>query len=382
MPSLNDIATVAEALEKSALAIVQDRCVVVRNRNATCRRCVQACPTHAIEVSNNEVHLAASSCISCGACVAVCPTEAIVPLEPTDEELANAAYAALRENGNRAVFACARIASKRQANPARYAVVPCLARLDEGIIAALVARGADEVLLVDGDCTTCKYRDCISHADATIAEANHIMAAQGCSVEAQRITGFPDDMLAEDIEGLHGTTRRGFFSDAVGAARDTAMVAAKSTLAQELGYTDKPVSIGERLRVTEEGTLPLIQVPRHEAAINAMYELGEPVVDEIESRLFASISVEVQRCNACGMCVMFCPTGALRRDPTAKVGDPLTYLEFSASDCINCGLCADVCWKRALTLSPSVSTAELFDFEPKEFDLSSAQFTPNSPFGK
>ena len=42
-----------------------------------------------------------------------CPTEAIVPLEPTDEELANAAYAALRENGNRAVFACARIASIR-----------------------------------------------------------------------------------------------------------------------------------------------------------------------------------------------------------------------------------------------------------------------------
>ena len=187
--------------------------------------------------------------------------------------------------------------------------------------------------------------------------------------ESERATGFPEDMQAENTSGLFGTTRRGFFSEAVGAARDAAMAAAKTTLAQEPGYDAQGAGIGERLRVTDQGTLPLVKAKRHEAVVNALYEIGPSSVECIDTHLFGSVSIDTSRCNACGMCVVFCPTGALRRDPAQKLEDPLKRLEFSACDCVQCGLCSDVCWKRALVLSSEVRAAELFDFEPISIDL-------------
>lgn len=382
MPSVNDIANVAEALQKCSIDVVRDRCVAVRNRNATCRRCVEACPAGAIEVGGNELYLDPSPCVACGACSTACPTEALVPLDPTDALLEQAVGKAMAENGNRAVFACARISSRHVADPRTYVEVPCLPRVDEAAILAAAEGGADEILLVDGDCATCKFRDCSSRTDATLASANGLLAAHGCAIGAKRVTGFPDDLLVEDAKELFGTTRRGFFSDAVGAARDTAVTAAKTTLEQELGQVAVEPEIGERLRVTEGGTLPIVSVPRHDAVINALDALGGPQVDEIDSRLFGSVAVDVAKCNACGMCAMFCPTGALRRDAPSKPGDPLRRLEFSACDCVQCGLCADVCWKAALTLDTRVSADELFDFEPRAFEIPPGQSTTNSLFGK
>ena len=382
MPSVNDIVSVAEALEKSPVAVLRDRCVVVRNRNATCRRCVKVCAANAIEISNNEVDLSVSLCNGCGACTAVCPTEALVPVASPDSQLVPQAVEAMRKNGNRAVVACARAASKRVANPELYAEVACLPRLEESLLLTLVAQGAEEVVLVDGDCPTCKYRDCVSHVNTLVDSVNELVAAHGAATRVARRTGFPDDMIAESTEGMFGTTRRGFFSEAVSAAKDTAMTAAQTTLAQELGYTQKTPEIGERLRVTESGTLPLVPVARHEAAINALDAIGAPVTERIDSRLFGSVSIDVEKCNACGMCAVFCPTGALVRDSAGKVNEPLRYLEFSAADCVQCGLCADVCWKRALTLDTGVSTSELYDFEPVTFDLSRAKRQTNSLFGK
>ena len=382
MPSINDIMSVAEALEKSPVVVVRDNCVAVRNRNAACRRCVDACPADAIDVCGNELTLHTSLCNSCGACTVACPTEALVSVAPTSTSMLQSATAALEVAGNRAVFACARIASKHLADPASFTEVPCLSRVDETTMLSLAVLGAERVLLVDGDCSTCKYRDCAVHADVAVAFARELLDAQGCAVPVERTTGFPDDLKIQDTGGMFGTTRRGFFSEAVGAAKETAMTAARTTMAQELGLDVGEVGLGERLRVTESGTLPLIRSPRHEAAINALDALGQSQVEFIDSRLFGSVTIDTQRCNSCNMCSVFCPTGALKRDEADSLGAPLRYLEFSACECVQCGLCVDVCWKGALTLSSQVNTDQLFDFEPVTFHLSSANARKNSVFGK
>ena len=364
---------VAEALEKSPIAVVSDRCVAVRNRNASCRRCAVACPVGAISVQANEVKLDASCCIACGACVPACPTEALVPVKPTDDDVRLGAIGSIRKNGGRAVIACARIASKRQADPACFAEVPCLPRATETLMVELAAQGAGEIVLVDGNCATCKHGVCVPSIDDAMQRADALLAAHGSDARITRQTGFPEDMRVGDASGAYGSTRRGFFSDAATAAKETAKTAAKTSIENELGYKVGERPIGERLRVTEDGTLPLLDIPAHEAAINALDVIGIPESGAIDSRLFGSVSIDVKQCNACGMCAVFCPTGALSRNAADKPGAPIRFFEFSAADCVQCGLCVDVCWKGALTLSTSVDVSELYDFEPRTFKLPKAR---------
>ena len=364
---------VAEALEKSPIAVVSDRCVAVRNRNASCRRCAVACPVDAITVQANEVKLDAGSCIACGACVPACPTEALVPVKPTDDDVRLGAVGSIRKNDGRAVIACARIASKCQADPACFAGVPCLPRATETLMVELAAQGAKEVMLVDGNCATCKHGVCVPAIDEAMQRADALLAVHGSDARITRQTGFPEDMRVDDASGAYGSTRRGFFSDAAAAAKETAKTAAKTSIENELGYKVGERPIGERLRVTEDGTLPLLDMPAHEAAINALDVIGIPESGAIDSRLFGSVSVDVKQCNACGMCAVFCPTGALSRNAADKPSAPIRFFEFSAADCVQCGLCVDVCWKGALTLSTSVDVSELYDFEPRTFKLPKAR---------
>ena len=44
MPNIADIIEVAEELEDKAVIPASKRCVAVRNRNASCRKCIDACP--------------------------------------------------------------------------------------------------------------------------------------------------------------------------------------------------------------------------------------------------------------------------------------------------------------------------------------------------
>ena len=182
MPNLVDIVEVAEALESKAVYLASDRCVVVRNRHASCAKCADACPV-----------------------------EALIPLRPLDEDLASSVASAVAATGGKAVFACARIASKRLADPAKYAEVPCLARMEESVLLGLAARGVEDIVLVDGTCATCKFRSNVPGIDATVASANELMAAQGSDVCVRRASAFPDEVLLEDKRTLLGESRRGFF---------------------------------------------------------------------------------------------------------------------------------------------------------------------------
>ena len=381
MPSINEIVQVAEALEKSPVVVIRDRCVAVRNRNATCRKCVDVCQVKAIDVAGNDISLDAGACMACGACVSACPTEALALVQMTDEALARTSAEAASAFDGHAVFACARISSKRLADPSLYTEVPCLARLEESIVLGLVSHGATQVTFVDGTCATCKYRACVPSIDATVLYSNELLAAHGSEVRVVRASSFPEEALVESAEGLFGSTRRAFFSEAADAAKETAIVAARTTLEQELGITTQETPIGERLRVTADGSMPRLSMPRHEATINAMDAIGMPVVDAIETRRFGSVAIDAEKCNACGMCAVFCTTGALKRDEVENASADLKYLEFSACDCIQCGLCRDVCWKGALTLSANVSTEQLFDFEPVTFDLTKVKRKKKNLFG-
>ena len=372
MPNVNDIANIAQALEKAPLIMAQDRCLAVRNRNSTCRACMRACPFGAVKVEANELMLDPAACVGCGACVSACPTQAIAVREPSDPAVVLACDSMMQLSEGLAVIACARISSKKQADPARYIELACLARVDEALLLELAAMGASEIVLVDGNCETCKYGVCMAAVDETVDQANALLECQGSSVRARRQTAFPEELVEEGASEKFGSTRRGFFSEAATAARETALTAARTTIESELGIKEPEVAIGERLRVDETGALPRIEIPRHTRLLNAFDALGAPTGDRIESRRLGTVRIDSLRCNACGMCAVFCPTGALSRCLGDKPSNPLTELEFTAADCVNCRLCRDVCWKGALEIEEGVSVEQLFDFEPVVFKLKPA----------
>ena len=67
MPNLVDIMEVAEALESKAVYLAVDRCVAVRNRHASCRRCTDACPMDAVHAEHNVLSIDTERCVACGA---------------------------------------------------------------------------------------------------------------------------------------------------------------------------------------------------------------------------------------------------------------------------------------------------------------------------
>lgn len=363
MPNLIDIVEVAEALESKAVYLASDRCVVVRNRHSSCTRCSDACPAGAVKAVNNVLSLDGEACVACGACTTVCPAEALIPLQPLDEDLAASVAEAVVATEGTAVFACARIASKRVGDPRRFAEVPCLARMEESVLLGLAARGVEDIVLVDGTCATCKFRANVSGIDATVASANSLIAAQGSEIRVTRASAFPDVALLEDKHSLLGESRRGFFTSARSRAVDAAGKTAEVMVFKNEGGSTP--SLRDRLRMSDAGTLPQFNPERRMRVLDAMDSLGASAVPQIDTRLFGSVEIDAEKCSSCGMCTVFCPTGALKKSELVPEDGEGSYLEFSAADCVQCRLCADACLKHCLTVGSVVSTEELFDFEPR-----------------
>lgn len=378
MANLIEVVKVAEALETKNVFVVDSRCVVVRNRNVKCRKCEKACPVGAFTIEGNSLELNNSVCVACGACTTVCPTEALIPLRPFDDDLAQSVVDACIHSEGTAVFACARIASKRFADSDDFAELACLSRVEESILVELAAQGIERILLVDGTCSTCKYRHNVPGINATIDSVNTLIEAMGSPIRVERRSGFPDDMLIGDQVDRYGVSRRGFFSQARGTAKDAAEKTVSTVL--KSNEVEKVPTVRERLGMGDSGTLPQFGADRRIHILDAMDRLGEPQVEKIETRLWGNPRIDVAMCNSCNMCAIFCPTGALKKldeEALADLNENLeegaepvgAALEFSAADCVQCRTCQDICLKKCLTIESVVSLEELFDFEPRLIPL-------------
>lgn len=437
MPTLVDVVEIAEALGTKAVFPVKDRCIAVRNRHSSCHKCSEACPAGAVHAEKNKLEFDAAACMSCGACTTACPVEALVPLIPDDETLARAVRIVVEETGGVAVFACARIASKGLGDPAKYAEVPCMARIEESLLVELASEGVRDIVLVDGVCKTCKYRSCVPRFDEVVRTAAKLVSVQGGQVRISRTSEFPACALVENKWELLSESRRGFFSSMGTRAADAATETVKYLVGKN-PENQVQEKLRDMLRITEDGSLPQFSPERRGRLLDSMYAIGEaaaaadaaaetgeaapasaavavaasadpdtpvdlasaavatpadPAVPaesaastgpapapaesaRLETRLFGSVEIDEGRCRACTMCTVFCPTGALVKSAIVPEDGVGSYLEFSASDCVQCNLCADACLNTCLTVHPVVSVDELFDFEPRLIHL------PDKPKGK
>ena len=386
MPNLNDIMEMVDALETKAVITAPTRCVAVRNRHSTCRKCADVCMADAIEIEKNELAIDAGACVACGACIAVCPTSALISVDPMEEELAAAVAAATAAAEGVTVIACARKAARQTGDPDKYAVVPCLARMDERLLVELAARGIQDIQLVDGTCRTCKYRAAAPCIDDTVESARTLLEAVGSATAITRSDDFPEAVKVADLHKAVGAARREFFTSAGHYAKDVAKTAAEKMVNEklkQLKLQKEEQSLREKLGVKNgAGKMPTIEAERNMEILDAMSRIGEPEVPEMFTRIFGDIEIDVEKCNGCGMCVMFCPTDALCKSLDVHPDKTRGYVEFSMADCTQCNLCADACLKKCIEIIPVVPMAELFDFEPRLVEISASKSGNNKLFNR
>ena len=172
MPSVMDMVEIMERLESKALHVDPAHCVKIRNRNASCSRCADACPSGAIALHDNALDIDSEKCMACGACASACPTNAISFMKPTDEELDSAVDESAQALEGDAVIVCARVAAHRAADVEATATVPCVSRLDTQALVGACTRNDASLVVVDGGCKTCKYRFASRQFDISQKEAN------------------------------------------------------------------------------------------------------------------------------------------------------------------------------------------------------------------
>lgn len=388
MAGLSEVMEYAELLTVAPLKVDEDHCVRVRNRNATCSRCEDACFTAAIAIQDNEVRINGSACVNCGACVGVCPTSCIAAVDPAQQKALVDALAATLRAGGVACIACARKASKHAADPELFAQVPCLAHVSEGLFADMAAAGVQDIVLIDGGCSTCKYGAAEPVIDEAVDNAAKLFEAAGVPSIITRSTDFPPELDGTFRRDVRGSDRRGLMMQTGRYLRTVAGSVAQKTIDDKLGTAQQPRTLKERLGAGKSGKMPQFEPEANMRLIDSLLEAAGPASDAaallegvapapdaalcqpLGTRRFGSVAIDAAACSGCGLCVLFCPTAALKHAELDQPSDPeMRYLEFQAADCTQCRMCADVCLRDCLTVAADVALCEVLSFEPRLLEI-------------
>lgn len=346
---------VLDRLQSDDLNVYPYRCVVMRNRNASCLRCAEACTSGAISVTDDELTVDPELCVGCGTCATVCPTCALEARHPNDAELSLSARGALAANNGVAVVVCDAKweAVGGRVDPAKVARVTCLGRVEESLICELAAEGATEIRLVHDDCAACPRNVACETYALVVETANALLEVWDAPVRAELRTTLPTSVRLQEVPRVaYDEGRRQFFTGVGSAAAD----------AVTAGLTDaEPVEeSGARqaarfMKVMTDGTLPHFVPDRRERLLDSLAELGEPAEMALDTRLWGRVVIDPSACKSCYMCATFCPTGALRK---FSDGDD-AGVEHIPGDCVKCRCCTDVCPTDALVLHEDVMAPEV-----------------------
>jgi Pyruvate/2-oxoacid:ferredoxin oxidoreductase delta subunit len=321
---MNQFKKVLLALQTPALSVHPEYCSRLRHRSSRCSRCSDNCPAKAIEWSEGFLSVDADKCTNCGICANACPNGVFESLKPGNLELLNKIKLSLYEK-QEIVFKCNPDGGDKKSNSI---LVPCLARLDEGILVACIAMGAEVVRLTVGNCKDCKNKNGLRIARQTVSNANGLFEFFG-SHKRIFFNKCIDSMLEPQT-----ISRREFFTN---LAQETKTVTAL--------FVNNVGESGIEDKLKRQGPLPTCLPMKRKILLDSMRKLGSTTEKLIESPLFCLFKVD-DNCTDCQMCAFFCPTGAIEK--VNKEGK--SEICFKISNCVACGLCKDICYRKAVSL--------------------------------
>ena len=277
MSLINGLLALLGEIESDAIAVHEERCISVRNRNADCLRCVEACTSGALAYRAGELLVEPERCIGCGTCATACPTCAIELRNPTDAELTAQLKHSIVATKGHPVIVCEQAleAANVAADDASAAcAVPCLGRMDESALVGLAAYRAFDATLACGSCETCPHAPGGALVREVVEGARNLLEAFGSSMPIDLEECVPERVLepggSHGQAGSDGVGRRDFFR----SAKDASTRAAGAAVAEELGMVEaEPVPAAHR-KVGADGTLSQFVPTRRVRLYNYLQHVG------------------------------------------------------------------------------------------------------------
>jgi formate hydrogenlyase subunit 6/NADH:ubiquinone oxidoreductase subunit I len=356
MPKTPAIFDLFDGLQSNHIKTHQNRCVAVRNRNATCRRCAEACTSDAISIKDNEIVFTPRRCIGCGTCATVCPTGALEPTEPNDAELLLSCLKAARQANGEAVIACEQLldAASDLFDPTKVVPLTCLGRADESLLLALVGAGVSSISLVQGTCAECEHAVGMKTAELVVATTNMLLDVWDNPLRIGITNGLSDTILVDELG--YDPSRRGFFLGIAGRAKTVASTLLEDAV--ESAREQQEEAASRYQKVIDDGTLPHFLPDRRERLLDRLAQIGDPKDEVLKTRLWGHVTIDPEVCNGCTMCATFCPTSALSKFLKSDTNE-LIALEHYSGDCVTCRCCEDICPTGALVLCDAVQAQDL-----------------------